>query len=312
MRVLRRPLDGILLFDKPLGLSSNQALQQVRRLFQAEKAGHTGSLDPLATGMLPICFGEATKLCGLLLDSDKTYVARMRLGEKTTTGDAEGEVVERSDPAALTRDSFDAIKPRFLGFIQQVPPMYSALKQEGRRLYELAREGAEVERAPRSITIRALSFGPLEDGQIEFVVRCSKGTYVRSLAEDMAAELGQVAHLVALRRTAVDPFGEQPLWNLPALDSLSEGGHAALDRVLLPLSAAVQGWPCALFSEEELHRLSRGQAVRAPSLPAPSGDGPVAVMDEAGILKAIGRIEADGRVGCRRWVGGAVVVPPQS
>ena len=180
-RLIRRPVHGILLLDKPLGLSSNQALQQVKRLLRAEKAGHTGSLDPLATGMLPLCFGQATKLCGLLLESDKRYLATARFGERTATGDAEGEVIARSDASLLTPQGLQQAVARFIGVIEQVPPMYSALKRDGRPLYELAREGLEVERAPRKVQIHALQMGRFEPASCEFDIRCSKGTYIRTL-----------------------------------------------------------------------------------------------------------------------------------
>ncbi len=202
----RRSVDGILLLDKPLGLSSNAALQIVKRLYNAEKAGHTGSLDPLASGLLPICLGEATKLGAYLLDADKRYRARVRLGTATASGDAEGAVVATSDPAALSRGQLEAAIPRFLGAITQIPPMYSAIKREGRPLYTLARAGIEVERAAREVSIHELKLLSFGDGEFEFELRCSKGTYVRTLAEDWAAAVNQRAHLSALRRTGVGGF----------------------------------------------------------------------------------------------------------
>lgn len=304
-RIVRRSIDGILLLDKPPGLSSNQALQAARRIFQAEKAGHTGSLDPLATGMLPICFGEATKLSGLLLDSDKAYSAKVCLGNRTSTGDAEGEVIETSDASALTLDDFHRVRDRFLGPIQQVPPMYSALKRDGRPLYELARAGQEVERAPRDIVIHELELGSLLDGELELSVVCSKGTYIRTLVEDLAAALGQCAHLSALRRTRVDPFGQAAMWTLEQLQDMALCGTEALDRVLLPLSTAVVGWPQVQVPQGILRRMSRGQAIACPR----SGLGEaadVAVMDEGGVLKAVGRVGPDGLLWPRRWVGGAI------
>ncbi len=303
-RVPRRALDGILLLDKPLGLSSNQALQQARRLFQADKAGHTGSLDPLATGMLPVCFGEATKLCGLLLDSDKAYVARMRLGSCTTTGDAEGEVTTTSDPSALTIREFESLKTRFTGPILQVPPMYSALKHEGRRLYELAREGEEVERPAREVLIHSIEFGPIQDGELEVAVSCSKGTYIRTLVEDLAAALGQCAHLSGLRRTRVDPFGMARVWTSAELEERSNAGLPELDAVLLPLSAAVDNWKQVRLMPAALHRFSRGQAVECVEAAELAGESSVAVMDEAGVLRAVGRFGPDGRLNPKRWLGG--------
>lgn len=304
-RIVRRCVDGILLLDKPLGLSSNQALQAARRIFQAEKAGHTGSLDPLATGTLPVCFGEATKLCGLLLDSDKAYSAKVRLGSRTTTGDAEGEVIETSDASALTLDDFGRVRERFLGPIQQVPPMYSALKRDGRPLYELARAGQEVDRDPRDVVIHELELGPLQDGELELSVVCSKGTYIRTLVEDLAAALGQCAHLSALRRTRVDPFGGAATWTLDRLQDMARDGTEALDRALLPLSAAVVGWPQVQVTEGILRRMSRGQAIACPRAGLGTA-ADVAVMDLGGVLKAVGRIGPDGLLWPRRWVGGAI------
>lgn len=304
-RIPRRALDGILLLDKPFGVSSNTALQMARRLYQADKAGHTGSLDPLATGMLPVCFGEATKLCGLLLDSDKSYVARMRLGSATTTGDAEGEITRTSDASGVALDALLAVRSSFLGPISQVPPMYSALKHAGRRLYQLAREGEEVERAAREVTIHALEFGPIDGRELDVTVSCSKGTYIRTLVEDIAAAIGQCAHLAGLRRTRVDPFAESPMWTLNALEARAEGGLSGMDDLLLPLSAAVAGWPQARLSADLLHRFSRGQAV-IPTDPTDSaGERPIAVMSDDGVLKGVGQRAADGWLHPKRWLGGA-------
>lgn len=305
-RAPRRAIDGILLLDKPLGLSSNQALQQVRRLFEADKAGHTGSLDPLATGMLPVCFGEATKLCGLLLESDKTYLARVSLGSRTSTGDAEGEVIATSEPAGVGVGDFEAVKSRFLGPILQVPPMYSALKHEGRRLYELARAGTEVERAPRQVHIHALDFRLDEEGLIEATVTCSKGTYIRTLVEDLAAALGQCAHLAGLRRTCVGPFSSARMWTVDELAQLAARDRAELDSTLLPLSCAVRHWPQVRLSPEALHRIWRGQAIDCAQPPDAVGEVPVAVMDGAGMLRAVGQFGPDGRLSPKRWLGGTI------
>ena len=304
-RIQRRALDGILLLDKPLGVSSNTALQVARRIFQAEKAGHTGSLDPLATGMLPVCFGEATKLCGLLLDSDKAYVARMQLGSCTATGDAEGEVTRTSDASGVGIAELESVKSRFLGPILQVPPMYSALKHAGRRLYELAREGEEVVRPPRPVTIHSIEFGPIRDGALDVAVSCSKGTYIRTLVEDIAAAVGQCAHLAGLRRTRVDPFDDRPLWTMEALEQRLEGGLPLIDELLLPLATAVRGWPSRRLTADLLHRFSRGQAVTGLEPADSQGETPVAVMDEAGVLKGVGQIGPDGLLHPKRWLGGA-------
>jgi tRNA pseudouridine55 synthase len=295
-RAPTRSIDGILLLDKPLGLSSNAALQLVKRLYAAEKAGHTGSLDPLATGLLPICLGQATKLSGLLLDADKRYRARVQLGARTSTGDAEGEVVARSDPAALTRAALESAMSGFAGDILQVPPMYSALKRDGQPLYRLARAGVEVERAPRAVRIHQLRLLEFGGGQFEFEVACSKGTYVRTLAEDWAAAAGQQAHLSALRRTGLVPFDPQPMVTLEQLQAAGEAGTA--DALLLAPSAALRGWPQARVSALQAGRLVHGQAVQLGGMPA----GAVAVLGEQGQLLGIGEIDAAGRLAPRRWL----------
>jgi tRNA pseudouridine55 synthase len=223
-RIARRPVHGVLLLDKPLGLSSNNALQKAKWLLQAEKAGHTGTLDPLATGVLPLCFGAATKFSQLQLDADKTYEAVARLGVKTSTGDAEGEVIDIR-PVRVTGADLAAVTQRFTGVISQTPPMYSALKKDGRALYDYARAGLEVDRAPRSVAIyqldMALSQVGIEESTIKIIVKCSKGTYIRTLAEDIGEALGCGAHLVALRRMATGGFDITQCVSLAALEALS-------------------------------------------------------------------------------------------
>ncbi|MCB1803401.1 MAG: tRNA pseudouridine(55) synthase TruB, partial [Gammaproteobacteria bacterium] len=209
-----RPVNGILLLDKPLGLSSNHALQRVKRLYDARKAGHTGSLDPLADGMLPICLGDATKLSAYLLDADKYYWFRLRLGQTTATGDAEGEILTDRPVGDFSREQIEQACAAFVGKIQQLPPMYSALKHKGKRLYELAREGVEVERQPRTVTIHDLVVESVELPEVEIRVHCSKGTYVRTLAEDIGERLGCGAHVTALRRTGVGPYTEYPMYTM--------------------------------------------------------------------------------------------------
>lgn len=260
-RASAAPANGILLLDKPLALSSSAAVQRVRRAFSRVKAGHTGSLDPLATGMLPICLGEATKVAGYLLDGDKEYEFTMRLGERTSTGDAEGEVVERAPVPAAPEAQILSLQPTFLGPIQQVPPMYSALKRDGQPLYKLARQGLEVERQARTITIHALELRAVAGRDASLRVRCSKGTYVRTLAEDLARALGSCAHLVALRRVAVAPFPAMAMVTLEAL----EADPAAAS--LLPADAALPQLPAAQLDEAETGRLRHGQAVRQSAAP---------------------------------------------
>ena len=294
-RAPRRKVDGILLLDKPLGLSSNTALQIVRRLYNADKAGHTGSLDPLATGLLPVCLGEATKLCGYLLDADKRYRARVRLGARTSTGDAEGEVVATSDPAAVSRADLEAVLPRFLGQISQIPPMYSALKRDGEPLYRLARAGIEVERAPRQVRISELRLLQWSGTEFEFEVACSKGTYARTLAEDLASAVGQQAHLVALRRTGLEPFDAAAMVGLERLEQLA--GEAERDPLLLSPAAAVRDWPRLEVDAELARRLAHGQTVRAGE-----GTGLRAVFGAEGRLLGIAEADGAGILAPRRWL----------
>ncbi|MGQ0529949.1 MAG: tRNA pseudouridine(55) synthase TruB [Panacagrimonas sp.] len=306
-RVPRRRLNGILLLDKPIGLSSNQALQEVRRLFNADKAGHTGSLDPLASGMLPICFGEATKLSGLLLDSDKRYVAHIRLGQKTTTGDAEGAVIAQSEPGLVSLVDLHAVVPRFVGDIRQIPPMYSALKHQGRRLYELARAGEEIERPARHIRIHELKLLALEAGELSIEVACSKGTYIRTLAEDLAAAVGQCAHLSGLRRLEVHPFGRQRMWAWAELEALAAAGLGTLDACLLPMRCGLAGWPEIYLEQADLVRLARGQAVQVTDVAKTTAPGEVAVLDAGGLLRAIAKLDRAGRLSPARWLGGEIL-----
>jgi len=236
VRIQRRPLHGVLLLDKPLGLSSNDALQKAKWLLRAEKAGHTGTLDPLATGLLPLCFGAATKFSQVSLDADKRYLATLALGIRTTTGDAEGEVLERRDADGITPEQIAAACVAFTGEIDQTPPMYSALKHEGKALYEYAREGVEIERKARRVTIHAIEIVAMHAATVTLDVRCSKGTYIRTLAEDIGARLGCGASLAALRRTGSGSLTLDGSITLAALEALPDEQRAALltspDRLL--------------------------------------------------------------------------------
>jgi tRNA pseudouridine55 synthase len=294
----RRNVNGVLLLDKPLGLTSNKALQIVKRLFRARKAGHTGSLDPLATGMLPICFGEATKMSAFLLDADKSYWVRVKLGETTNTGDADGEVVEtRSVPALTTTDVEAALEP-FRGEISQIPPMYSALRHQGKRLYELARQGEEVERQPRQVTIHELTLEHLSTTELELTLCCSKGTYVRTLVEDLGTRLGCGAHVTALRRTHVGPFG--PDAELVTLDSIRDQAQESaegLDALLLPIESTIGHWPEVRLSADAAYYLKMGQAVVVPRAPT---HGWVRLYAGEGQFLGAGEILDDGRVAPRR------------
>lgn len=253
-----RDVDGILLLDKPVGLSSNQALQQVRALYRARKAGHAGSLDPLASGMLPVCFGQATKVCTALLDARKTYWFTARLGERTETGDAAGAVVERQPVPTLSAREVTAVLTQFLGVTEQTPPMYSALKHQGERLYALARRGVTVVRQARRIVIETIELERLSERELTVVVRCSKGTYVRALAEDIARRLGTVAHLIALRRLSVDPFGTRPMHTIESLRADPETERL---RHLLPVDTALAHLPAVRLDGAAARRLTQGQAV---------------------------------------------------
>ncbi|OAJ35260.1 tRNA pseudouridine(55) synthase TruB [Piscirickettsia salmonis] len=260
-----RALNGILLLDKPTGLSSNHALQRVKRCYQAQKAGHTGTLDPLATGMLPICFGEATKFSRFLLDTDKCYQTVATLGERTDTLDSEGEVIE-SLPAKMTETDIIGILPSFRGEITQVPPMYSALKQDGRPLYKLARQGIEVERAARDVTVYELELMALKQDQAklkaQFQVHCSKGTYIRSLVDDIGQALGCGAHVSELRRTQVAHFSEDQLVPWPVIEGLAKQDDlAGLDAYLLPIESMLQGMSELRLTAEMAYYMRTGRPV---------------------------------------------------
>jgi tRNA pseudouridine55 synthase len=261
-RVPRRALDGVLLLDKPLGLSSNDALIRAKRLYLAKKAGHTGTLDPLATGLLPLCFGEATKFSQDLLEADKTYEATMRLGIRTTTGDAEGEALEIR-PVDCDEVAVRAALPRFIGEITQIPPMYSALKRDGKPLYEYARAGQTLEREGRQITIHALELIACALPDVTFRVTCSKGTYVRTLAEDIGAALGCGAHLVALRRTGV---GALTLAGSVTLDALSDATEAERDAWLQPVDALLSTFPQVNLNDDDTRRFLHGQRLKLSAL----------------------------------------------
>ena len=254
-----RDVHGVVLLDKPAGRSSNQVLQKVRWLFQAKKAGHTGNLDPFATGMLPICLGEASKTAAFMLDASKTYLATARLGEATETGDIEGEVCDTAPVPGLDATEAERVLKSFEGEIEQLPPMYSALKHEGQPLYKLAREGKVVERKRRRVVIHALELVSWEPPGLVFRVHCSKGTYVRTLAEDLAKAMGTVAHLRALRREIVEPFDADAMVSLEKLEALKEQG--GLDEILLPVDCGLASWPRVDLDEAAASRFSHGNPV---------------------------------------------------
>ncbi len=288
-----RAIDGVLLLDKPIGLTSNQALQRVKRLFDARKAGHTGSLDPLASGLLPICLGQATKVSGFLLNAGKQYQVVARLGQRTDTGDADGQVIEERPVPALDRGLVKRVLARFEGSQTQVPPMYSALKHQGQRLYKLARQGIEIERQPREIEIHGLELLSLEADALELEVACSKGTYVRTLVEDIAQALGTVAHVIVLRRLGVGPYAEGRMYKLEELEALAEQGMERLDELLLPVDSALEHWPSVELGADSAYYLMQGQAVMAPGAPS---SGKVRLYDEGHGFLGIGEVKLDGRV----------------
>ena len=285
IRVQRRPVHGVLLLDKPLGLSSNDALQKAKWLLRAEKAGHTGTLDPLASGVLPLCFGAATKFSALQLDAPKTYEAIALLGVTTTTGDAEGEVLQERpvDAAQLTPERLAALQAQFTGAIRQVPPMHSALKKDGKALYEYARAGVEVERPARDVTIHALNLALTQDSQaqpaIKMIVQCSKGTYIRTLGEDIGAALGCGAHLVFLRRIETGGLGLDGCVTLAALEAMDEAQRLAC---LQPVDALLQGHTPVILGEEDAGRFLSGVRRRGAwadaSAVAVYGDRPRALL----------------------------------
>ncbi len=296
-----RAISGVLLLDKPAGITSNKALQEIKHLFGAAKAGHTGSLDPLATGMLPICLGEATKISAFLLDADKRYRVSCRLGITTTTADADGDLVQTRDHSQITMSQIEKLVPDFSGTISQVPPMYSAVKHQGQRLYALAREGIEVERKPRTVQIYQLLLLSFDQGMLELEVACSKGTYVRTLVEDLGEALGCGAHVVQLRRLSVGPFvGDMVTIDelRAAANSTEAEGFDALDGYLLPIDSAIAHWPDVHLDPDAAFYMRQGQAIQVPHAPT---EGWVRIYDKAQFL-GVGEIQDDGRVAPRRMI----------
>ena len=285
--------------DKPAGISSNDVVQQAKRLFGAQKVGHTGSLDPLATGVLPLCFGEATKFSQYLLDANKTYWTRIRLGVSTETGDADGEVIAQVDATAITQTQVSDVLEHFVGEIEQIPSMYSALKHQGQPLYKLARQGIEVERAPRTVTIYSAELLQFAEAYIELRVHCSKGTYIRSLAEDLGAALGCGGHVSALRRLAAGPYAEAQAVTLEQLREFDDPQE--MDALLLPVASAVGSWPSVRLHEDTAHYVRQGQPVQVAHAPT---DGWVQIFESAeeDRFLGVGEVLTDGRIAPRRLV----------
>ena len=293
-----RNVDGVVLLDKPRSLGSNQVLQQVKRMFRARKAGHTGSLDRLASGLLPICLGEATKLSGFLLNADKRYRAGIRLGIRTETGDAEGAVVDTLPVPPISERAVEAALERFRGPIEQVPPMHSALKHQGQRLYKLAHQGITVERKPREVVIHRLDCTHWDQERIELEIVCSKGTYVRTLSEDIGDALGTTAHVDHLRRVGSGPYGEGEMVSLGALEEAEEEG--TLDRHLTPMETVLSEWPSVSLSRDTAWYLRRGQPVRVPHAPT---EGWVRLHADDERFIGVGEVLDDGRIAPRRLIG---------
>jgi tRNA pseudouridine55 synthase len=297
-------LTGILLLDKPLGLSSNSALQRVKRLLRAEKAGHVGSLDPLATGMLPICLGEATKIAGDILSGRKRYLFTIALGARTATGDVEGAVVETMPVPPIDRARLDDVLSRFLGPQKQIPPMYSAIKRDGQPLYKLARAGVEVERAPRDIELFDFAVRELDAGSIQLETSCSKGTYIRTLAEDIARALGTCGHVSLLRRLYVEPFEGEPMQTLDAVSACADAGQLP---TLLSADRGVPHLPEVRLSATATARVMHGQAAGTTPEIAP---GRVRLYDGQGHFFGIGEADGFGSVQPRRLFVAAAAETP--
>lgn len=292
-----RDIHGIVLLDKPLEMGSNEALQIVKRLFNARKAGHTGSLDRLASGLLPICLGEATKLSGFLLNADKRYESTLRLGMVTSTGDAEGKVVRTACPPDFNESDYKRVLRRFEGEISQIPPMHSAIKYKGQRLYKLAHQGVVVEREPRTVTIHQLHYVGHEEDRLSVEVFCSKGTYIRTLAEDIGEQIGCGASLCALHRTASGPFRAV---EMSSLDELRERAmQGTLDEIVLPLDSVVMNLPEVSLSSDVAYYLRQGQPVLVPHAPT---EGWVRIYLKRAKFLGVGEVLDDGRIAPRRLI----------
>jgi len=291
----KKNINGVLLLDKPLGFSSNQALQKIKWLLQATKAGHTGTLDPLATGLLPLCFGEATKFAHYLTDADKTYFATVKLGVTTNTGDAEGEVLA-TKAVNVNQAQLEAVCKQFVGEISQVPPMYSALKHEGKALYEYARAGVEIERKARVVTIFAITLNDFEGDIAQMTVTCSKGTYIRTLAEDIGAVLGCGAHLIGLRRTATASYDIAQAITLAQFEAMPAEQRMAL---LLPEDSAVQHLPIIMLNADSTFYLQQGQAVwQSGAVP----QGLLRLYSEQQQFLGLGELQDDGKIAPKRLI----------
>jgi tRNA pseudouridine55 synthase len=294
------PLDGVLLLDKPPGLTSNSALQRVRRLLGAAKAGHTGTLDPMATGLLPICLGQATKFCGFLLEADKTYQATLTLGSVTDTGDAEGRIVRTASPAGVGQERIVAVLAALTGPIQQLPPMHSALKHEGRPLYQYARAGLMVERRTRAVTVHEIRLSRFDSPELDIEVRVSKGTYVRALAAEIGERLGCGAHLSALRRIATGGLHVHEALGLDALEAMPEAQRRAQ---MQPVDRLLQALPALVLNEADVASLVQGRTIATDIVLAPLAL--ARLYDGQGVFLGIGELVQPERLAPRRLVSQA-------
>ena len=291
------PVDGLLLLNKPSGMTSNRALQVVRRLINARKAGHTGSLDPAATGMLPLCFGEATKVCAYLLNADKSYRVTAKLGTATDTGDGDGQETETAEVPEMGAEAWNDILQSFCGESTQIPPMYSALKKDGKRLYELARKGETVEREPRSIRIDEIKLLEFAGTRLVFRVSCSKGTYIRVLVEDIARKAGTVAYTARLHRESVGDFESDKMLDMAAVEALAEKGLEPLRAKLLPADVALADMPGVSIDREDAERFCGGQAV---TVAADEKTGLARVYEAGERFLGVGELSGNGRLAPRR------------
>ncbi|MEQ8954440.1 MAG: tRNA pseudouridine(55) synthase TruB [Gammaproteobacteria bacterium] len=300
-RAKGRDINGILVLDKPQGLSSNSALQRVKRLFQANKAGHTGSLDPLATGVLPLCLGEATKVSQFLLDSDKRYWAQIKLGVRTDSGDSEGIVIQQNENFKVSFETVNNALERFRGEIEQLPPMHSAIKVNGTPLYKLARKGEVIEREPRQVTVYEIELKNFTGNEVELEIFCSKGTYIRTIADDLGQALGCGAHITGLRRLKAGVFAEKDCISLATLEQEVEAqGPEGIERHLVPMDRAVMELPEVVLPESTASHIKNGQAGFVRHLPE---EGLVRLYEEEQFI-GIGSIDDDGKVAPRRLIVG--------
>lgn len=294
-----RQIDGIFLLDKPKGLSSNQALQRVKRIYDANKAGHTGSLDVPASGLLPICLGEATKFSSFLLNADKTYIVEARLGVNTTTGDAAGDVIQERRTIGIAKEKLKTICSGFTGEIEQIPPMFSALKHNGKRLHQLAYQGIEVERQPRRITIYEIELLSLEQASFKLKVKCSKGTYIRTLIQDIGEKIGCGAHVLTLRRLHSGPFNEQQMITIDSLEDIANRESDRLDKLLLPVDAAVEDLTKIKLDSVQSQAIRYGQAISVKT--CEQGE-QIRLYDELNQFLGIGNLNIDGELSPKRLI----------